>query len=96
MADSRRVSVRLLVAGKATATGQKVHNLLAGTAELPREVEILAFVDSDVRPIRPGCGRSSNGSTMARPRRRRAIAGSSPRALRWPATCNMRSTPVPR
>ena len=41
---------RLLVAGKATDTGQKVHNLLAATAELPPDVEILAFVDSDARP----------------------------------------------
>jgi ceramide glucosyltransferase len=50
MTDRGRVPVRLLVAGKATTTGQKVHNLLAGTAELPRDVEILAFVDSDARP----------------------------------------------
>ena len=42
--------VRLLVAGCATDSGQKVHNLLAGTADLPPEVEILAFVDSDARP----------------------------------------------
>ena len=41
---------RLLVAGKATDTGQKVHNLLAATTELPADVEILAFVDSDARP----------------------------------------------
>jgi ceramide glucosyltransferase len=45
-----RVPVRLLVTGKATDTGQKVHNLMAGTADLPRDVEILAFVDSDARP----------------------------------------------
>ena len=50
MAHSLRVPVRVLVAGKATDTGQKVHNLRAGTADLPPEVEILAFIDSDARP----------------------------------------------
>jgi ceramide glucosyltransferase len=47
---SQRVPVRMLVTGKATDTGQKVHNLRAGTADLPADVEILAFVDSDARP----------------------------------------------
>jgi ceramide glucosyltransferase len=41
---------RLLVAGKATDTGQKVHNLLAATSELAPDVELVAFVDSDARP----------------------------------------------
>ncbi|HEY4310087.1 MAG TPA: glycosyltransferase [Pirellulales bacterium] len=50
MTESTRVPVRLLVSGKASDTGQKVHNLLAGTVDLPSEVEILAFVDSDARP----------------------------------------------
>ena len=50
MAARGRVPVRLLISGKATDTGQKVHNLMAGTADLPAEVEILAFVDSDARP----------------------------------------------
>ncbi|MBI2823704.1 MAG: glycosyltransferase [Planctomycetia bacterium] len=50
MAAERRVPVKLLVAGKATDTGQKIHNLLAATADLPFNVEIIAFVDSDARP----------------------------------------------
>ncbi|HEY1600888.1 MAG TPA: glycosyltransferase [Pirellulales bacterium] len=50
MVESRSVPVRLLISGKAVETGQKVHNLLAGTADLPTDVEILAFVDSDARP----------------------------------------------
>ena len=45
-----RVPVRMLITGRATDTGQKVHNLIAGTDNLPAEVEILAFVDSDARP----------------------------------------------
>jgi len=50
MRQNTRVPVDLLVAGRATDTGQKVHNLIAGTADLPAAVEILAFVDSDARP----------------------------------------------
>lgn len=50
MRDAGRVPVRMAVAGKANLTGQKIHNLLAGVATLPDDVEILAFVDSDARP----------------------------------------------
>ena len=50
MRDAGRVPVRMAIAGKATETGQKIHNLLAGVAALPADVEILAFVDSDARP----------------------------------------------
>lgn len=44
------VPARLLISGPATDTGQKVHNLRAATADLPDDVEVLAFVDSDARP----------------------------------------------
>lgn len=37
----------LLIAGTACREGQKVHNLRQATADLPPEVEYLAFVDSD-------------------------------------------------
>lgn len=50
LAEYPRVKARLIVAGVATRSGQKVHNLLAATAELPEEVDVLAFVDSDARP----------------------------------------------
>jgi hypothetical protein len=43
---------RLVVAGLSTTSGQKVHNLLVATENLPRHVEVLAFVDADVRPPR--------------------------------------------
>ncbi len=46
------VAAELIVAGRATTCGQKVHNLLAATAELPGDVEYLAFADSDAR-LRP-------------------------------------------
>lgn len=44
------VPARLMVSGAATDTGQKVHSLRAATAELPDDIEVLAFVDSDARP----------------------------------------------
>lgn len=50
MADHRRGTARMVIAGEATETGQKVHNLRCGTAGLSPEVEYLAFVDSDARP----------------------------------------------
>ena len=45
-------AARLVVAGLATDTGQKVHNLLAATENLSATVDIVAFVDADVRPPR--------------------------------------------
>ncbi len=50
MQEHPRVDARLIVAGTATDSGQKVHNLLSATADLPNEVSFLAFADSDARP----------------------------------------------
>jgi hypothetical protein len=50
IAERGGVGVRMLVAGRATDTGQKVHNLLVAAGQLSPEVEIVAFVDSDARP----------------------------------------------
>lgn len=44
------VKCELLVAGQCCDSGQKVHNLVHATAELPEETEVLAFFDSDARP----------------------------------------------
>jgi len=52
MAEHGRVVTRVIVAGLAVDTGQKVHNLRAATAEIPPGIEYLAFVDSDARPRR--------------------------------------------
>ena len=52
MRENPHVECRLLVAGRATTTGQKVHNLRVATAEIRPNVEYLAFVDSDARPRR--------------------------------------------
>jgi cellulose synthase/poly-beta-1,6-N-acetylglucosamine synthase-like glycosyltransferase len=43
------VDSTLLVAGRAQNCGQKVHNLRVATADLPRDIRCLAFVDSDAR-----------------------------------------------
>ncbi len=41
---------KLIVAGMATTSGQKVHNLLVATEKLSPDVIKLAFADADVRP----------------------------------------------
>ena len=41
---------RLVVAGRATESGQKVHNLLAGLAGVDSASEVFVFVDTDARP----------------------------------------------
>jgi ceramide glucosyltransferase len=46
----REVRSRVLVAGRATESGQKVHNLRAGVAEVSSLSRVLVFVDSDARP----------------------------------------------
>lgn len=46
------VSARLIVAGPAVWSGQKVHNLIFATRQLSEDIEYLAFVDSDARPRR--------------------------------------------
>ncbi len=50
IADHPWVATRVVVAGRATESGQKVHNLLVATQHLSRRVQYLAFVDSDARP----------------------------------------------
>jgi ceramide glucosyltransferase len=55
--EGRGVKSRVLVAGAATESGQKVHNLRAAAAAADGASSVLAFVDSDARP-RPGWLRS--------------------------------------
>ncbi len=50
MADHSWVPTRLIVAGRATDTGQKVHNLRVATQHISQRIQYLAFVDSDARP----------------------------------------------
>ncbi|HEY3392058.1 MAG TPA: glycosyltransferase [Lacipirellulaceae bacterium] len=55
--SSSPVPCELLVAGSCTESGQKVHNLCCATANLPAEVEVLAFFDSDAKPARDSLAR---------------------------------------
>lgn len=50
MAAHAWVPSRVVVAGKADESGQKVHNLLVATEHVSRRVKYMAFVDSDARP----------------------------------------------
>ena len=50
MAAHPWVPARVVIAGRATDSGQKVHNLLVATEHLSRQIKYLAFVDSDARP----------------------------------------------
>ena len=50
MAEHPWVSTRVIVAGRATDSGQKVHNLRVATQHLSARIQYLAFVDSDARP----------------------------------------------
>ncbi len=50
MAKHPWVPARVVIAGKATEGGQKVHNLRVAMEHIPPRVKYLAFVDSDARP----------------------------------------------
>jgi len=44
------VPARIVIAGPATDSGQKVHNLRVATTQVDPESEVLVFVDTDARP----------------------------------------------
>ncbi len=48
--ENKNVSAKLIIAGNATASGQKVHNLREAVLHAEKKSEIFVFVDSDVRP----------------------------------------------
>jgi len=50
--NARRNSVtqKIVIAGPATTSGQKVHNLRAAVLEADPDAEVLVFVDTDARP----------------------------------------------
>ncbi len=50
MADHPAVPSRVVVAGRASDSGQKVHNLRVATEHLSARIKYLAFADSDARP----------------------------------------------
>lgn len=46
------VPTRVIIAGPATDSGQKVHNLRVAVSEVDPQSEVLVFVDTDARPAR--------------------------------------------
>lgn len=52
MRENRHVPSRLVVAGRATQCGQKVHNLRYATEQLAADIEVLVFADSNTCPQR--------------------------------------------
>ncbi len=50
MAAHPETVTRLILAGSAQESGQKVHNLRVATESLPPEITYLAFLDADARP----------------------------------------------
>ena len=52
MRENRHVTSRLVVSGRSTQCGQKVHNLRCATDQLAADVEVLVFADSNACPQR--------------------------------------------
>ena len=50
IAEHPNVAARVVIAGQATDSGQKVHNLRVATEHLPPQIKYVAFVDSDAQP----------------------------------------------
>jgi cellulose synthase/poly-beta-1,6-N-acetylglucosamine synthase-like glycosyltransferase len=46
----QNVNSRIVIAGPAAGSGQKVHNLRVATAQVSPQSEVLVFVDTDARP----------------------------------------------
>ena len=58
MAEHPQATTRLLVAGRASDSGQKVHNLRMATASLAPSIRYLALLDCDGRPRPQWLGRA--------------------------------------
>src|SRR5215475_2376851 len=50
VASQSRVKATVLFAGKPVGRGEKVNNLIHAVSQLPPDIEVLVFVDSDGRP----------------------------------------------
>jgi cellulose synthase/poly-beta-1,6-N-acetylglucosamine synthase-like glycosyltransferase len=48
--ETSRVPAQIVIAGSATDSGQKVHNLRVAVTKIDPESEVLVFVDTDARP----------------------------------------------
>jgi cellulose synthase/poly-beta-1,6-N-acetylglucosamine synthase-like glycosyltransferase len=52
LTSNSTVATRVIIAGPATDSGQKVHNLRVAVDEVDPQSEVLVFVDTDARPDR--------------------------------------------
>ena len=50
MEENRTVKSKLVIAGRAEGSGQKVHNLRLAYKHLSAEIDVLVFADSDAKP----------------------------------------------
>jgi len=50
LSKTSRVATKIVIAGPATDSGQKVHNLRVAVTRIDRQSEVLVFVDTDARP----------------------------------------------
>jgi ceramide glucosyltransferase len=48
--ENRCIQTKLVIAGRTEECGQKVHNLRRATEDLPIDVDVLVFADSDANP----------------------------------------------
>lgn len=48
---AERILTKVVIAGSATDSGQKVHNLRVAVGEIDRRSKVLVFVDTDARPL---------------------------------------------
>ena len=91
MAENARVASRLVIAGRADDSGQKVHNLCVATGEVGPNIEFLVFVDSDAPSTARVAPRA--GDPIGRPLPSHHRRGhwlpmvSFPRGPPWPTIC---------
>jgi cellulose synthase/poly-beta-1,6-N-acetylglucosamine synthase-like glycosyltransferase len=57
LTSNSAVATRVIIAGPATDSGQKVHNLRVAVTEVDAHSEVLVFVDTDARPERDWLGK---------------------------------------
>jgi ceramide glucosyltransferase len=50
LSRAKKISTRVVIAGAAVDSGQKVHNLQVAVGEIDARSEVLVFVDADARP----------------------------------------------
>ncbi|MCH9021202.1 MAG: glycosyltransferase family 2 protein [Planctomycetes bacterium] len=84
--NKNKSNSRLIVAGVTQHCSQKIHNLLAGWDVLDDEVEVLAFIDSDV------CPKAHWLASLVAPLKRKSVGASTGYRLYVPIDFGLSST----